>query len=159
MVELKYTKELLEKLATESFSISEVCRKLGAKRVGGSSHRWVRKKLKDYDIDISHFKGQHWSKGLTLKEINHPRALTDEDIFVKGSRITGTKLRKFYIQKNPDYKCAICLLKDWMGQKITLHIDHINGICNDNREENLRWLCPNCHQQTNTWGNTKSAGG
>lgn len=43
-----------------------------------------------------------------------------------------------------------------MNKPITLHLDHINGVHNDNRFENLRFLCPNCHQQTDTWGNKKT---
>lgn len=38
-----------------------------------------------------------------------------------------------------------------MNKKITLQLDHINGINNDNRVENLRFLCPNCHSQTSTY--------
>ena len=40
----------------------------------------------------------------------------------------------------------------WMNQQLTLQLDHINGISDDNRKENLRFLCPNCHSQTKTFG-------
>lgn len=48
-------------------------------------------------------------------------------------------------------------VKEINGEKkdLTLEIDHINGIHNDNRKENLRYLCPNCHSQTLTWKNKK----
>ncbi|MGB1107008.1 MAG: HNH endonuclease signature motif containing protein [Candidatus Puniceispirillaceae bacterium] len=50
------------------------------------------------------------------------------------------------------YECSGCGIKDWNGQPISLQLDHINGDNKDNRLENVRWLCPNCHSQTSTWG-------
>jgi Zn finger protein HypA/HybF involved in hydrogenase expression len=48
--------------------------------------------------------------------------------------------------------CSECGLKDtWNGKPISLELDHINGVNNDNRLENLRMLCPNCHSQTETF--------
>jgi len=154
-MEQKYTKELLESLVKESISYSQVVKKLGFTKTGGSPHRWIRKLIKRYDIDISHFKGQSWAKG--LKGHSHPgiRTLSYKEVFKKNSKVVGTKLRRHYIQKHPEYKCAVCNLEEWLGEKITLHLDHINSVNNDNRESNLRWICPNCHQQTNTWGWTK----
>jgi 5-methylcytosine-specific restriction endonuclease McrA len=50
------------------------------------------------------------------------------------------------------YQCAECGMFDkWNGKKIILQLDHINGVNNDNRVENLRFLCPNCHSQTKTY--------
>ena len=47
------------------------------------------------------------------------------------------------------HKCVECGLKDsWQNKPINLELDHINGIRSDNRLENLRFLCPNCHSQT-----------
>ena len=50
-----------------------------------------------------------------------------------------------------EYKCANCGLIEWQGQVLSLHLDHINGINNDHRIENLRFLCPNCHSLTETY--------
>ena len=49
-------------------------------------------------------------------------------------------------------RCDRCGIRDWLGMPISIHIDHINGIRNDHRLENLRMLCPNCHSQTSTYG-------
>ncbi|MGE0542259.1 MAG: HNH endonuclease [Dehalococcoidia bacterium] len=48
-------------------------------------------------------------------------------------------------------QCAICGISEWCGKPLTLHLDHINGKNNDDRLENLRLLCPNCHSQTDTY--------
>ena len=53
------------------------------------------------------------------------------------------------------YECAYCGVNDWRGRKLVLPVDHVNGNWRDNRKENLRFLCPNCHSQTSTFGNTK----
>ena len=48
--------------------------------------------------------------------------------------------------------CQSCGATDWQGKPLKMHLDHISGIRNDHRLENLRMLCPNCHSQTPTYG-------
>jgi hypothetical protein len=48
-------------------------------------------------------------------------------------------------------QCSVCGISEWCGKTLTLHLDHINGKNNDDRLENLRLLCPNCHSQTDTY--------
>jgi Zn finger protein HypA/HybF involved in hydrogenase expression len=61
-------------------------------------------------------------------------------------------VRKQIIQNNLiEYKCEKCQIYTWEGQKLSLHLDHINGKNWDHRLENLRFLCPNCHSQTNNY--------
>ena len=62
-------------------------------------------------------------------------------------------MRKLILKENLiKYECFVCGLKDkWNGHKISLHLDHINGINGDHRLENLRFLCPNCHSQTKNY--------
>jgi 5-methylcytosine-specific restriction endonuclease McrA len=49
-------------------------------------------------------------------------------------------------------RCSECGLHEWRGKPLSIHIDHINGVRDDHRLENLRMLCPNCHSQTETYG-------
>jgi 5-methylcytosine-specific restriction endonuclease McrA len=49
-------------------------------------------------------------------------------------------------------RCVECGLSEWRGKPLSIHIDHINGVKDDHRLENLRMLCPNCHSQTDTYG-------
>jgi 5-methylcytosine-specific restriction endonuclease McrA len=50
--------------------------------------------------------------------------------------------------KNVCYECGI---SKWFGETLALHLDHMNGLANNHRFENLRMLCPNCHSQTETF--------
>lgn len=63
-------------------------------------------------------------------------------------------LVKFVAQRD-GYKCNNCNLTNWLNEKISLDLDHIDGDNTNNYPRNLRLLCPNCHRQTPTWGNKK----
>lgn len=63
----------------------------------------------------------------------------------------GPTLRKRIVLEEQDYKCDHCDLAEWMGLRITLELDHIDGNNKNNVRENLRCLCPNCHSLTDTW--------
>ena len=80
------------------------------------------------------------------------RANAIEKYFRKGTYPSNDWFRKTYQDYfNVEYKCVECGIKDWNGKDIVLEIDHINGDNTDNRIENLRYLCPNCHSQTSTY--------
>ena len=58
-----------------------------------------------------------------------------------------------------EYKCSgkdCCNKGEWLGKPLVLQLDHINGVRDDHRLENLRFLCPNCHSQTDTYGGKNS---
>jgi 5-methylcytosine-specific restriction endonuclease McrA len=69
----------------------------------------------------------------------------------RGPAVFGTKLVRRLLRMGWEYTCNSCGIFEWQGKKLTLHLDHINGMHDDNRLANLRLLCPNCHSQTETY--------
>jgi 5-methylcytosine-specific restriction endonuclease McrA len=151
-----YTKELLEELAKFCVSIAQMLHCLGLPTENGSSYRNIKKNIKLFNIDVSHFSGQGWNKDKNrhIDERIRNRCIynTDEKIFIENSPASISIVRKYLQSKeNFQHECYICKLKEWLNQKIPLELDHINGNNRDHREENIRFLCPNCHALTSNY--------
>ena len=65
--------------------------------------------------------------------------------------IAGTRALKSYLLESREYKCEICGLAEWMGRSMPLELDHKDGDSVNNKLDNLRLICPNCHAQTETY--------
>ena len=149
----RYTKEWLEELCAESFSHAEVLRKAGRKQ-GGGAQDTLKRKIAEYEIDISHFTGQGWNGHSNVTTKSGPKEKYQlEEVFCKNSPVTQKILRGYVERHNIlEYKCVNCGCDgNWQGGKISLEIDHKNGDNTDNTVENLRYLCPNCHALTDTY--------
>lgn len=81
----------------------------------------------------------------------------DSEVFVPESSFPRHRLKERIINQNMIlYECEICLNKgQWMDKPLVLILDHINGINNDNRLENLRFVCSNCDSQLPTYKNRR----
>lgn len=77
----------------------------------------------------------------------------DSEVFVENSTYARHNIKKRILQDNLiEHKCAICgSLPSWLGNPMPLILDHINGVNNDNRLENLRFVCSNCDTQLPTY--------
>lgn len=148
----KYSREMLAPIVASCNSVAEVLKKLGLDHKAGGNYRFIQGKIRAHGLSMEHFKGAGWAKGLRLSgKIRVP----NEALFVENCAhfLNGARMKERLVRLGWAYQCQACGLSEWLGRPLTLHLDHINGINNDNRFENLRFLCPNCHQQTETWGN------
>jgi hypothetical protein len=151
----KYTKELLTQAVRSAESIAEILRFLGLRPAGGS-YTHIQQLIKRYEIDTSHLVGQgaaSWGRHGRLP----PSYKAPHEILVLGRDLTrlhsGSILKAKLIETGREMKCSVCeMLPVWQGKPIRLEIDHINGKAWDNRPDNLRFICPNCHTQTATDG-------
>ncbi len=139
--------EKLKEIIKESYSVSEVLTKCGVSNKSSNNYNKLYEIVHDHSISIDHFNRNINNKGIK-------KSL--DDILVKNSNYTNTtQLKKYLVRDNLiEYKCSGegCSIENtWNGKPIVLHLDHINGINNDHRIENLRFLCPNCHSQTETY--------
>ncbi len=147
---MKYSKENLELAVKNSHSIMGVLRKFGTKMSGGC-HGHISKKIKEFGINTSHFTRRGVNKGKSPTNKKHwSKILIKANLSLKKETY---RLRRALIESGREYKCEKCGVGDiWNNEKLCIQIDHINGDWSDNRSENLRFLCPNCHSQTNTFG-------
>lgn len=146
----KYTKEVLSEAVLDCLTISDVCLKFG-KKVRGGSHSYFSKLIKQYEIDISHFQSDKASQVANLQR----RKYADDYLVYRPNDNKRTRRKLLYrslIERGVEYCCSECGQQPFHNNKeLTLQIDHINGDFLDDRQENLRFLCPNCHTQTPTY--------
>lgn len=149
----KLSIEEIKEIVANSYSSAEACKKIGLANKSGSTTRF-KKFLINKNIDHSHWTGQSWSKGKTSLDDDRLRKSKDNSlIFTENSNASSYYVRSLLLKHNlKEYKCEECgIVDNWNNKPISLQMDHINGNRKDHRIENLRWLCPNCHSQTDTF--------
>lgn len=133
-------------LVQQSVSLAAVVRGLGRACVG-SSYRLVRREIARLRLDTGHWKGR--GHGTTKQ----PARLTPESVLVEhGHHSTGNIKKVVLRERLLPYACVLCGLgPEWNGKLLVLRLDHKNGRRSDHRLSNLRFLCPNCDSQTDTF--------
>jgi 5-methylcytosine-specific restriction endonuclease McrA len=145
----KYTKELLADVVARSNSVAEVLRRLDLSPAGGT-HAHISRTIKAFAVDTSHFGSKPYPNGAER------RRRSPEQILVRqapGSRREKPRmLQRALIESGRLYECGSCGVDGtWRGAPLRLEIDHVDGDFHNNEAWNLRFLCPNCHSQTDTF--------
>jgi hypothetical protein len=127
----------------------QVLRHLGLEVVGGH-HTHISRRIKAFGIDTSHFqvptqRGKAWRP-------RTPEGLLVEQEAASARRIQSDRLKQAMLERGVDERCALCGSEPiWLGEPLPLEVDHVDGNWRNNRIENLRLLCPNCHSTTDSY--------
>lgn len=148
---MKYTKEKLQPLVDVSTSFADLARRLGLAPIGSNTTN-LSHRCKQHGIDTSHFSGQAHMRGRAAR--NRQSA---DDILVVGTkergRIDASVLTRALLEKGVEYRCSVCDMEpEWLGKPLRFQVDHKDGQYWNNTQNNLRFICPNCHTQTDNWG-------
>lgn len=138
-----WTTEQLKQALSSSHSYRQILFKLHLIPAGGN-YKQIKKYIQELRLPIEHLTGKGWNKG--LRGIGKP-LLTLQEILQQNTTFQSYKLKKrLYEAGLKEKRCEECGWHDCSADgRIPLELDHINGDNHDNRIDNLRILCPNCH--------------
>jgi hypothetical protein len=141
----KWSLEQLKPLIENSNSKAEILEKMGISLSAGN-YRTLKRYFEKYGMDNDMFVGNP-------KRNANKQKYSDSEIFCENSQYNSAHLKGRVLKSGLiEYKCVGCGNEgEWNGEKLVLQIDHINGVNTDNRIDNLRFMCPNCHSQTSTF--------
>jgi hypothetical protein len=134
----RYPEDELREVVARSTSLSQVLRHFGLRPAGGN-HRHLRRWLVQWNISTEHFTYEATAPALR-------RRIPLDEILVEGSTYhRGHLKRRLYAEGVKERRCELCGQDElWRGRRMALILDHVNGVADDNRLENLRIVCPNC---------------
>jgi hypothetical protein len=140
MGRIRFSEDEAREAVRSSRSVSEALRTLGY-RVAGGNYRTLKKYIAIWGISTDHF-DEDWSKRGTRIQTRIPLS----HILVEHSTYSRTHLKERLLKEGLKLpRCELCLQdENWRGRRMSLILDHINGVGDDNRLENLRIVCPNC---------------
>lgn len=131
--------------------MAEAIERIGLPRAS-HSFRTFRRLCDQFGVKVPVY---NYSK---LASFSKQNRIPDEDVFVVHSTYGRGHLKDRLLKEGQGKECALCHIgTEWNGQALVLQLDHVNGIGDDNRRENLRFVCPNCHSQTGNFAGKNSS--
>lgn len=141
----------LARAVAESTSIRATLRKLGLTPAGGN-YETVKKAIREYGIDFSHFTGQGHLRGKTHNYSTRPL----QKVLVLGKLEKTARLKHRLLSEGlKERRCECCGLTDWLGHPVPLELHHKDGDRTNNLLRNLELVCPNCHALTDNYRGKK----
>ena len=144
-----YTIEQLQEAVNKSRSIAQCITYLGL-NASGNAYNVFKRRIKENNIDISHFKGQQWAKGLkglpSFCKIPLEEIISGQHPSYGSHRLKNRLIARGYLER----KCYCCGMTKWLDQPIPIELEHIDGNSENHVLSNLTILCPNCHAMTAT---------
>ena len=136
--------EEFKTIIKNSFSYSDCLRALGLGTSGGSSTDILKRRIQELGCSTEHF-----NRGISgaYKKYTMEEILIENSTYANIASLKQRLIKEGYLK----YQCECCGISEWQGKFISLQLDHKNGNNRDHRIENLRFLCPNCHSQTDTY--------
>lgn len=145
-----FSDEEFEEIVLTSFSITEVTKRCGYKTYkSGGGREKVIKRIRSLNIDTSHFK----SNGRQYEKPPYNKIIDYKTVLKKNSSANRITVRNIVLREGfLEYKCYECGNEGmWNGKELSLHLHHKDGDTMNNEVENLVFLCPNCHSQTENY--------
>ena len=149
-VQASWPDEQVQAACHEARSVAQVMERLGLDPRRKLGRRDVERRMLEVGVDPMSLPGQGWARATSVApRYRKPLA----ELLVAGKAISSTHnlKRRLVAEGVFDWRCTLCGVEEWRDQPLSLQLDHMNGDRRDNRLENLRLLCPNCHSQTETF--------
>ena len=153
-------KETFARALVESVSVQEALGRLGTRTIAGGHYVSLGRRAQEHGLGEEFQELCQRGTGSGIQQWIQDNKTPLEEILVVASPYTNrgrlkTRLLAAGLLEN---KCRVCgMPPEWKGQPLVLVLDHINGVHNDNRLDNLRLLCPNCNSQTDTFSGRNRA--
>jgi HNH endonuclease len=143
-----YNESTLREAVKICRTIKDVLITLGLRAAGGN-YKTINKYIEQLNLDTSHFFSKEENAKHMMKNFV---PLTYEQIFCIDSIVKRATVKRYLFKHGMKNRiCELCGQDEmWHGKQLSLILDHINGVYNDNRIENLQIVCPNCNATLDT---------